>query len=198
MQYPEHTVESYKAAALQGAGIIECDVTFTKDRELVCRHAQCDLHTTTDVVTRPELNAKCTTPFQTGVEPKCCASDFTLEEIKTLCGKMDSKNSIDGTAEEYAFGGTADWRTDLYSHGTTCPEIPTHAESIELIKSFGAKFTPELKAPEVEMPYEGDYTQEVSLTMMSQSHSSFRDHNLTCLSPDVCATNGRRIRQRRC
>ena len=36
MQYPEHTLESYKASALQGAGIIECDVTFTKDRELVC------------------------------------------------------------------------------------------------------------------------------------------------------------------
>jgi len=81
MQYPEHTVESYKAAALQGAGIIECDVTFTKDRELVCRHAQCDLHTTTDVVTRPELNAKCTIPFETGVEPKCCASDFTLVDL---------------------------------------------------------------------------------------------------------------------
>ena len=37
MQYPEHTIESYKASALQGAGIIECDVTFTKDRELICK-----------------------------------------------------------------------------------------------------------------------------------------------------------------
>lgn len=37
MQYPEHTIESYKAAALMGAGIIECDVTFTKDRELICK-----------------------------------------------------------------------------------------------------------------------------------------------------------------
>ena len=62
MMYPEHTVESYKAAGLQGAGVIECDVTFTKDLELVCRHSQCDLHTTTDVVTRPDLNSKCTTP----------------------------------------------------------------------------------------------------------------------------------------
>lgn len=38
MQYPEHTIESYKAAALQGAGIIECDVTFTKDKELICKY----------------------------------------------------------------------------------------------------------------------------------------------------------------
>lgn len=27
LQYPEHTKESYEAAALQGAGIIECDVS---------------------------------------------------------------------------------------------------------------------------------------------------------------------------
>jgi len=40
-----------------GAGIIECDVTFTKDRELVCRHSQCDLHTTTNILTVPELAA---------------------------------------------------------------------------------------------------------------------------------------------
>ena len=95
MQFPEHTLESYKAAAIQGAGIIECDVTFTKDRQLICRHAQCDLHTTTNVVTIPELNAKCTKPWveNQGEDPLCCASDFTLEEIKMLCAKMDSSNN---------------------------------------------------------------------------------------------------------
>lgn len=160
MMYPEHTVESYKAAGVQGAGIIECDVTFTKDLELVCRHSQCDLHTTTDVVTRPELNSKCTTPWSTGVSPKCCASDFTLAELQTLCGKMDSSGDVNGTTpEEYAYGGTAEWRTELYSLPDSCPEIPTHAESIELIKAYGAKFTPELKGPSVEMPF-GDFTQE--------------------------------------
>jgi glycerophosphoryl diester phosphodiesterase len=34
MQFPEHTFESYMAAAIQGAGVIECDVTFTKDKQL--------------------------------------------------------------------------------------------------------------------------------------------------------------------
>src|SRR5262245_53671275 len=48
LQFPEHTREGYLAAARMGAGIIECDVTFTRDTELVCRHAQCDLHTTTN------------------------------------------------------------------------------------------------------------------------------------------------------
>eukprot|EP00984_Skeletonema_dohrnii_P036836 scaffold38256_cov161-Skeletonema_dohrnii-CCMP3373.AAC.1 len=123
------------------------------------RHAQCDLHTTTDVVLRPELNAKCSVPFSTGTEPKCCASDFTLSEIKSLCGKMDSAGSVDSlAAEEYVYGGTADWRTDLYQYA--CPTIPTHKESIELIKSYNGKFTPELKSADVDMPYEGTYSQE--------------------------------------
>ena len=102
LQFPEHTLESYKAAAIQGAGIIECDVTFTKDRQLICRHAQCDLHTTTNVVTIPELNAKCTIPWKPnqGESPLCCASDFTLAEIKTLCAKMDSSFSLDAATPE--------------------------------------------------------------------------------------------------
>jgi len=135
-----------------GAGIVECDVTFTKDMELVCRHSQCDLHTTTDIVTRPELNAKCTTPWAPGVSPQCCTSDFTLEELMTVCAKMDSSNDVNAeTAEGYVFGGTADFRTDGYQY--ECEKIPTHKESIMSIHKNGGKFTPELKAPSVEMPY---------------------------------------------
>ena len=130
MMYPEHTIRSYKAASLMGANILECDVTFTKDRELICRHAQCDLHTTTDVVLRPEMNAKCTVPWAEGVSPRCCASDFTLEEIKTLCAKMDSSVGDATTAEGYVYGGTADWRTDIYQY--ECPPVPTHMEHIEM------------------------------------------------------------------
>ena len=63
LQFPEHTKESYVAAARMGAGIIECDVTFTADRELVCRHSQCDLHTTTNILAIPELADKCSEPF---------------------------------------------------------------------------------------------------------------------------------------
>src|ERR1700704_6397991 len=50
LQFPEHSRESYQAAARMGAGVIECDVTYTQDRQLVCRHSQCDLHTTTDIL----------------------------------------------------------------------------------------------------------------------------------------------------
>ncbi len=167
LQFPEHTEESYVAAARQGSGIIECDVTFTKDRELVCRHAQCDLHTTTDILTTP-LAGQCSEPFTPAefdpvsgerivdASAMCCASDITLAEFKTLCGKMDASDPNALTPEEF-LGGTANWRTDLY---TTCGTVLSHAESIELIRGLGGKFTPELKSPEVEMPFEGDYTQQ--------------------------------------
>ncbi|SDS10846.1 glycerophosphoryl diester phosphodiesterase [Halopseudomonas xinjiangensis] len=163
LQFPEHTLESYVAAARMGAGIVECDVAFTKDRQLVCRHAQNDLHTTTNIVVVPELNAKCTQPFvpadpATGTPAKaeCRTSDITLAEFKSLEGKMDASNPMATTPEEY-LGGTADWRTDLYaSRGT----LLSHKESIELFQALGVKYTPELKTPVVDMPYEGDYSQE--------------------------------------
>ncbi len=165
MQFPEHTRESYIAAARMGAGILECDVTFTKDRELVCRHDQCDLHTTTNILATP-LAQKCSTPPEfdsegnliNGPEINCCTSDITLAEFKTLEGKMDAANRNATSIAEY-MDATAKWRTDLYSNGGRGTLI-THAESIELFKSLGAGMTPELKSPRVEMPYEGDYTQE--------------------------------------
>ncbi len=166
LQFPEHTKESYEAASRMGAGIIECDVTFTKDKELVCRHSQCDLHTTTDILLHPALAAKCSVPFSpadgdTPASAQCCTSDITLAEYQTLCGKMDGANSKATTAEDYV-KGTADFRTDLYS---TCGTLLTHAESIELIEDLGSKFTPELKSPSVTMPFDGlsqeDYAQKM-------------------------------------
>ena len=76
--YPEHTEESYQAAAAQGAGRLECDVTFTRDEELVCRHSQCDLHRTTDILLQPDLAAKCSVTWEAGGADgvQCCASDF--------------------------------------------------------------------------------------------------------------------------
>ena len=169
--FPEETEEGYYAAARMGAGVIECDVTFTKDRQLVCRHSQCDMHSTTDVVLRPELNAKCTIPWTgNGTTPMCCTSDFTLAEIKSVCAKMDGSGDPTGTAEEYVYGNTPDWRTDLYSYG--CPPVLTHIEYIHIVKSLGGKFTPELKGALVPMPFEGNYTQEVYAQAMIDDYIS--------------------------
>jgi glycerophosphoryl diester phosphodiesterase len=166
LEFPEHTVESYTAAARMGAGIVECDVTFTADRQLVCRHAQCDLHTTTDILATP-LAAKCSQPFtpasgETNASAQCCTSDITLAEFRTLHGKMDGANPRATTVEEY-MNGTAGWRTDLYAGQGT---LMTHAESIALFQELGVGFTPELKAPSVPMPFEGDYTQEAYAQQM--------------------------------
>jgi glycerophosphoryl diester phosphodiesterase len=177
LQFPEHTKESYEAAARMGAGILECDVTFTSDRELVCRHSQCDLHTTTNILMTP-LAVKCSEPFAPAqfdsegnrikdASAKCCTSDITLEEFKTLCGKMDAADKNATTVEQYV-GGTADYRTDLYS---TCGTLVSHAESIELFKQLGVKMTPELKSPSVDMPYQGDYTQQAYAQQMIDEYT---------------------------
>jgi len=169
MQFPEHTEEAYRAGARMGAGIVECDVIFTKDKQLVCRHSQCDLHTTTNILAIPGLAAKCSQPF-TPADPaakkeasaKCCTSDITLAEFRRLKGKMDASDKNATTVEAY-MGGTPSWRTDLYvgAGGT----LMTHAESIKLFKELGVKFTPELKEPSVTMPFDGfteaDYAQKL-------------------------------------
>lgn len=145
MQFPEHSDVSYQAAAQMGAGIVECDVAFTADGELVCRHSECDLHTTTDIVAT-DLNAKCTVPWTGPVganpAPQCCTSDLTLAEFRTLNAKMDASNPAATTAKGY-LGGTAAWRTDLY---TGRANVLTFRESIELNKRLGVKHTPELKS----------------------------------------------------
>jgi len=175
LMFPEHSKESYTAAARMGAGVIECDVTFTKDRQLVCRHSQCDLHTTTNILSVPALAAKCTQGFSpadpaTGkkASAKCCTSDITLAEFKTLTAKMDGFNPDATNVADY-MNGTPRWRTDLYANSGT---LMTHDESIALIKSLGAKFTPELKAPEVPMPFDGDYTQEKYATQMLAAYKA--------------------------
>ena len=142
LQFPEHTREGYEAAARMGAGVIECDVTFTRDGKLVCRHDECDLHTTTNIVDTP-LNASCTTPWSgPNSSPRCCTSDITLAQFKTLKGKMDASTPAATTAAGY-LGGTAAFRTDLYnSRGT----LLTLREHIAMNRSLGVKHTPELKA----------------------------------------------------
>ncbi|NQV48072.1 MAG: glycerophosphodiester phosphodiesterase [Rhodospirillaceae bacterium] len=128
LQFPEHTRESYVAAARMGAGIIECDVTFTSDSRLVCRHAQADLHTTTDILLNPDNQDLADKACENG---SCSTSKLTLAEFRRLKGKMDTG------------GATATFRTDLYATGA---KLLTHRQSIRLFDRLGADFTPELKA----------------------------------------------------
>lgn len=137
-----------------GAGVLECDATFTKDLSLVCRHSQCDLHRTTNVLLMPSLAKKCTKPFAPAcnsnpASARCCRSDFSLAEFRMVHGKMDAVFSNASNVEEYMNLGTPSWRTDLY--GTHYGTLMTHAESIGLFKALGVQMTPEVKKPNVKM-----------------------------------------------
>ncbi|KAK2879566.1 hypothetical protein FQN49_000759 [Arthroderma sp. PD_2] len=178
LQFPEHTKAGLAAAMRMGAGILECDVAFTKDRELVCRHSQCDLHTTTNILAVPALAAKCTQNFKPAgngkpASAKCCTSDITLAEFKSLCGKMDGFNPKATTVAEY-MDGTAPFRTDLYA--STCGELYSHKEFIKIVDGYGLRFTPELKAPEVPMPFEGEYSQEEYAQQLIDEYRAARIH----------------------
>lgn len=163
LRYPEHTRESYVAAARQGAGYVECDVTFTADLELVCRHSQCDLHTTTDVLATP-LAEKCRVPFTparinpdgslaTEAAALCCTSELTLDEFLSLEGKPDIHDPAATDVRHYLGEDPA--------RGT----LMSHAQAISLFLELGVKMIPELKKPQVLMPFRGftreDYAQKL-------------------------------------
>ena len=166
--YPEHSREGYIAAANMGAGIIECDVTFTKDLELVCRHSQCDLASSTNIL-RTELANTCRQPFtpaQNG-EPasaQCCTSDITLAEFKTLCARPDVKNSQAANIDEYL----APLNSPVIDQPNQCGTVMSHRDSIELVRDLGAAFIPELKRPEVAMPFNGFRQQDYANKLLTE------------------------------
>ena len=171
MMFPEHTREAYLAGARMGAGVLECDVAFTADKELVCRHSQCDLHGTTNILQTP-LAEQCAVPpeyddngkLTNAADVQCCTSDITLAQFKTLEGRMDGVNPEADTLEAYLAGNPA-WRTELYADRGT---LMSHAESIELFKSLGVKMTPELKTPSVDMPFDGMSQQDYAQKMIDE------------------------------
>ncbi len=155
LQFPEHTKESHEAGARMGAGILECDVTFTRDGQLVCRHDQCDLHTTTNILVTP-LAAKCTQgpsarrvrcrrgTLITPASALCCTSDLTLAEFKTpqgQDGRLRPRPPRRRRSSRAARRTTAPIST---STGGTL--LTPQGEHRAPAQSLGAKYTPELKA----------------------------------------------------
>ena len=174
LHYPEHTRESYAAAAAMGAGVIECDVTFTRDKQLVCRHAQNDLHTTTDILLTP-LAARCVKPFSPAqfdaqgallapATAECRTSDLTLAEFRTLRGKRDGFDPRARTVEGYVWGGHAAADALGPSTGT----LMSHADSIALFRQLGVQMVPELKQPVVTMPFDGMSQQQFAQRLIDE------------------------------
>ncbi|MBD2113522.1 glycerophosphodiester phosphodiesterase family protein [Nodosilinea sp. FACHB-141] len=118
-ELPEHTLEAYSLAIARGADFIEPDLVATKDGVLIARHEPI-LGGTTDVASRPEFADRKRTGVIDGVtyENEFFASDFTLEEIKTLRAIMPQGYRTD------AFDGVF--------------QIPTFEEVINLVKQVEA------------------------------------------------------------
>ncbi|MBD1996656.1 esterase-like activity of phytase family protein [Leptolyngbya sp. FACHB-541] len=116
-ELPEHTLEAYRLAITRGADFIEPDLVSTKDGVLIARHEPI-LGGTTDVASRPEFADRRRDGVIDGVlyEDEFFASDFTLEEIKTLRAIMPQ-----------------DYRTDVFD-GVF--QIPTFEEVINLVKQI--------------------------------------------------------------
>ncbi len=166
--YPEHTRQGYLAAAAMGAGVIECDVTFTKDLALVCRHSQCDLHRTTNIL-QTKLARQCTSNFTPATADKaananCCTTDITLEEFRSLCGRRDIVDAAADNVDDYLTAPTS----PLVSDPVQCGTLMTHAESIDLFDKLGTGFTPELKSAAVAMPFHGMTQQDYASRMLNE------------------------------
>ena len=54
---PEHTIEAYQRAISDGADVIECDITLSRDLVPVCLHEE-TLQVTTDVADRPQFSSR--------------------------------------------------------------------------------------------------------------------------------------------
>ncbi len=173
---PEHTLEAYAAAYRMGAGTLECDVTFTKDLELVCRHAQNDLATTTDILLTP-LASTCIEPFtparldergamQRAAHAECRTSDLTLAQFKTLRGKVDAFDPAAQTVEQFVAPRRAP-RPDLGA-GLDFGTLLSHAESIAYFKRLGVRMTPELKETVVRLPFDGVTREELAQRLIDE------------------------------
>ena len=130
-QFPEHTLEAYRLAIVQGADFVEPDLVITSDGVLIARHEPL-LDDTTNVaeVFGPERQS---TKILDGEEKTgYFAEDFTLAEIKQLRA-VQSRDFRD-----QSFNGEF--------------EIPTFQEVIELVQEmeefgFEVGIYPETKHP---------------------------------------------------
>jgi len=158
-------MEGYQQAINDGAGYIECDTVPTKDLQLVCRHdpGGCDLSSTTNVLSIPQLAAKCSVPGK-----KCCTYDFTLNEYASLCGKSYSANGPHSQANSWSSNGRA-----------TCNAHPASlVEMAALVIAAGARLIPEQKNCDL---------------MCQAKLSAYAPNNLTCTPGVMCQAAVNRI-----
>ena len=77
---------------------------------------------------------------------------------------MDGANTSATNVSDY-MKSTPSWRTDLYATSGT---LMTHKQSIALFKELGVKMTPELKSPQVSMPFNGMTQTQYAQKMLDE------------------------------
>ncbi|MEM6253561.1 MAG: glycerophosphodiester phosphodiesterase family protein [Cyanobacteria bacterium P01_D01_bin.156] len=117
--FPEHTLEAYRSAILQGADFIEPDLAITSDGVLIARHEPI-LDDTTNVAEIFGEERKSTKVLDGQEITAYFAEDFTLEEIKQLSAVQ-----------------SRDFRSDEFDGQF---EIPTFQEVIELVQEMEADY----------------------------------------------------------
>ena len=74
-----------------------------------------------------------------------------MAQFLSLCGRRDVVNPDATSVDEYLINPP----TPVNDRPSSCGTLMTHSQSIKLIDRLGANFTPELKAAEVDLPFNG-------------------------------------------
>ena len=141
---PEHTLEAYRKAIEQGADVIECDVSITRDLVPICTHESW-LNGTTNVADIFPNKLATKTVNGEGEITDYFSVDLTLQELKSLRVKQrfpfrdsfyDGQFEI-ATLEEYILvAQAADRPIGIY------PETkdPEWVNSLDIVKQAGTSF----------------------------------------------------------
>jgi glycerophosphoryl diester phosphodiesterase len=152
---PDHTLEGYKRAIEFGADYIEPDLVATKDGYLIARHEP-NIGGTTDVASKFPASRKRTRNVDGAMITDYFATDFTLEEIRTL-------RAVQPFADRpQEFNGQF--------------KIPTFDEVLELARREGRKRgRPVGVYPETKHP---TYHQQLGLPLERRVVDALRRHGL--------------------
>ena len=136
-----------------GAGIVECDVTFTTNGDFVCRHADNDLAFTTNILrhyARFEMRQAVHSGSPGFQWKRDHPGERRMPHDRSHAGRIQEPDRQDGGVQSgCAYTRRSFWAARLPGAPTYTPGVArlmTLRESIELNEKNGVKHTPELKA----------------------------------------------------
>jgi len=123
LMFPSTGKEAYMASRAMGRRHhrMRRDI-YKRPPSWVCRHSQCDLHTTTNILAVPALASKCTQGFspadpatgQEGFRQNAATQRHYAREFKQLTRQDGRRHTRRHQPSPITMNGTPRWRTDLY------------------------------------------------------------------------------------